>query len=203
MGTGRGDVMETVRVMRSYEQTQRRLRAAGGRAKAAETMRRAAVAEMGQAIRDHRAVLATAGDAIDRNSWRVDMEQAEYHTGLSRRTLSTALADDSARSDAQVAEEYRAYGYDEHHGQAELHRRYPHLAGLHQARNLLSRHSLQTESEQGLDGMLGFGPEGMEESAQEKLLRQEYHRQVDAIADGTAALHHDGLPATLPATMQE
>ncbi|MFF2226900.1 hypothetical protein ACFVV7_26700 [Streptomyces globisporus] len=203
MGTERGDVEETVRVMRSYEQTQRRLRAAGERAKAAETMRRAAVAEMAQAIRDHRAVLATAGDTIDRNLWRMDMEQAESHTGLSRRTLSTALADDSARSDAQVAAEYRAYGYDEHHGQAELHRRYPHLAGLHEAGRLLSRHSLQTESEQDLDSLLGFGPEGLEESTQEQLLRQEYRRQVDAIADGSAALHHDGLPAILPATMQE
>ncbi|MFD3889967.1 hypothetical protein [Streptomyces microflavus] len=203
MGTERGDVGETVRVMGSYEQTQRRLRAAGERAGAAETMRRAAVAEMGQAIRDHRAVLATAGDTVDRRLWKMGMEQAESHTGLSRRTLSTALADDSARSDAQVAAEYRAYGYDEHHGQAELHRRYPHLAGLDEARKLLSHHSLQAESEQGLDSMMGFGPQGLEESVQERLLRQEYYRQVDAIADGTAALHHDGRPAILPATMQE
>ncbi|MFB7435255.1 hypothetical protein ACFCZ5_28380 [Streptomyces microflavus] len=201
MGAGRGDVEETVRVMRSYEQTQRRLRAAGERAKAAETMRRAAVAEMAQAIREHRAVLATAGDTVDRHLWRMDMEQAESHTGLSRRTLSTALADDSARSDAQVAAEYRAYGYDEHHGQAELHRRYPHLAGLHEAMQLLGRHSLQIQSEQHPEDLFGF--EELEESVQEGLLRQEYRRQVDTIADSTAALHHDGRPTILPATMPE
>ncbi|MFD4592989.1 hypothetical protein [Streptomyces rubiginosohelvolus] len=32
-----------------------------------------------------------------------------------------------------AAAECRAYGYDEHHDQAELHRRYPHLAALHEA----------------------------------------------------------------------
>ncbi|MFI2318415.1 hypothetical protein AMK17_37770 [Streptomyces sp. CB00072] len=179
------EIDEIRRALDSYEMTQRRLRAAGERAAAADVMRRAAVAEMGQAIRDHRQILEDVAGAVDRRNWRMDMEQAETLTGMTRRTLSTAVADDSARSDAEVASEYRAYRYDEHHGGEELHRRYPHLAGLHQARRLLSKEILRKYEEAHPEDLLGFDLDpGL--SAEEQLLLDEYERQVDAIADSAA-----------------
>lgn len=164
----------------SYAITRERLRAAGERARTAEVMRRAAVAEMGQAIREHRAALDDVSPNL-RTLHRIQMEDAEELTGVSRRTLSEAARAAAERSDAEVAAEYRAYGYDLHYGGEELHRRYPQLAGLHEAIKLLS----STQSERWLAEhpdevfvpLLDFTEEQL-------VLKNEYERRVNAIAEG-------------------
>lgn len=164
----------------SYGTTRERLRAAGERAKTAEAMRRAAIAEMGRAIRDHRTVLEGAAPEM-RSNHRIQMDDAEELAGVSRRTLSEAARDGAERSDAEVAAEYRDYAYDLHYGGEELHRRYPRLAGLHDALLLLMEaESARWEAEHP-DDPFGAPLALTEEQA---VLRNEYERRVNAIAEG-------------------
>lgn len=168
------------KVSGSYSVTLERLRAAGERARTADVMRRSAITEMGQAIRDHRATLGAVIPEL-RTLHRIQMDDAEDLTGVSRRTLSEAVRSDAARSDAEVAAEYRAYAYDLHYGGEELHRRYPQLAGLYEALKLL----MEAESErwQAMHPKEPFAPL-MDLTEEQKVLHEEYRRRVDAIADG-------------------
>lgn len=164
----------------SYAISRERLRAAGERARIAETMRRAAVAEMGQAIREHRAVLEDVEPGIS-TIHRIQMDDAEDLTGVSRRTLSEAVRSETERSDADVATEYRNYSYDLHYGGEELHRRYPQLAGLYEAFMLLTRAESERWEKEHPDG--SFAP--LTDFTEEQLvLKNEYERRVNAIADG-------------------
>lgn len=158
------------------ERTRRRLRAAGKRVRIADAMRRAAVAEMGQCLRENR---AAAAEHPAPSEYKVDMEQAADDTGLTRRTLSSAIGDTSQESDQDLAARHRDGGYDMEHGGYELHRRYPWLAGLWVAREALWRPVLQPRDGETLDDLL-FGepqtPPG------DEILDQLYRDAVDAIA---------------------
>lgn len=188
------EIETTQQAIDALENAQERLRAAGRRAADAEVMRRAAIAEMGAAIRDHGQQAAAFRDQLrPGNSFtkRIPMDHAEEWTGMSRRTLSDAVGNPREMSDRELAAEYRAYGYDEHHGGAELHRRYPRLAGLYEAIMLLWRdQSDREEQELGDDAdiftILGThevtAPPGVD------VLKREYARRVDAIADGVIPL---------------
>lgn len=164
----------------SYAVTRERLKAAGERARIAETMRRAAVAEMGQALREHRAVLEDVTAHL-RTLHRIQMDDAEDLTGVSRRTLSEAVRSDTERSDAEVATEYRDYSYDLHYSGEELHRRYPQLAGLYEAFVLLMRAEDERWEKEHPDEP--FAP--LNDFTEEQLvLKNEYERRVNAIAEG-------------------
>ncbi|MGW3197158.1 hypothetical protein ACWDBD_21720 [Streptomyces sp. NPDC001118] len=163
----------------SYATTRERLRAAGERASLAEAMRRAAIAEMGQAIRDHRAVLDVVAPEL-RGHHRVQMDDAEDLTGISRRTLSDAVRNDTGRSDAEVAGEYRAYAYDLHYGGEELHRRYPQLAGLWEALKLLTDAQYERWRKDHPDEL--FEPL-LDFTEEQLVLHEEYQRRVEAIRD--------------------
>ncbi|MER7507103.1 hypothetical protein ABTX82_01940 [Streptomyces lavendulae] len=175
-----------------YAATRTRLQQAGERASNAERMRRAAVTEMGQAIRDNRATQQRLGA-----KHKVDMGDAEILTGITRRTLSTAVAnayppEESTAatmalqdlSDRDLAATYRAYGYDRSYGSDELHRRFPVLAGMQLA--------LEVVVQQATDRWRAANPTvniidepldvGVEAAAID--IQQAYRKIVDSIADG-------------------
>lgn len=112
---------------------------------------------------------------------QIPMDDAEELTGVSRRTLSTAVRNEVGRSDAEVAAEYRDSGHDLHYGGEELHRRYPQLAGLHTALRLLVE--AEEERWQAAHPDQAFAPL-LEFTDEQLVLRREYERWVDAIAEG-------------------
>lgn len=170
------DLEDTQRALNSYGQTRDRLKAAGQRAADAETARRAAIADMGAAVRDHKALLATLG----RTSPKIGMDDAQELTGLSRRTLSEAASTPpTSEADRELAARYRDYGYDLEEGGDELHRRYPRLAGLYEARMLLWREQTERWEAEHPDEL--FQPD-LGVPAGVDCLEREYRRQVDAIA---------------------
>ncbi|NED31139.1 hypothetical protein [Streptomyces sp. SID8499] len=163
-------------------ETRERLRAAGERVRAADAMRRAAIAEMGEALLYHRAVFAAAAPEV-RASYRLQLAAAEELTGVSRRTLSDATRTrPTERSDAAVAAEHRDYGYAMHRGGEDLHRRYPHLAGLHNALMLLDE--VQRKRWLAEHPEAASPPLSLDYSADQWALKNEYERQVNAIAEG-------------------
>lgn len=166
-----------------YDRDCRRLRAAGKRARIGEEMRRAAIAEMGQTLRDNRA--AAKGDG-PQSDYKIDMEQAENLTMFSRRTLSAAIGDTSRTSDRDLADHYRTARYDLHDGGHELHRRYPWLAGVHAARMALwSAQPEDTVEELLKPNRPIVAPPG------DDVLDTLYKQMVDAIADGDTGMHTD------------
>lgn len=166
----------------SATRSQERLRSAGERIRIADEMRRAAIAEMGQTYRDHRAVVEETGQ----REYKLDMEQGETLTFVSRRTLSTAIADTSRISDQELAQQYRDYRYDLHYGGYELHRRYPWLAGMHDARMALWE--AQTDDQSDEQVLAEFmAPARIVAPPGGDVLKALYESAVNAIADGNAA----------------
>jgi hypothetical protein len=170
----------------AYRNAQQRLKQAGDRAKTADTMRRAAVSEMGQTIRDHRALLTTYSPS-ERQNWRLDMDQAEDHTRVTRRTLSEAVAQTDHQSDRELAQQYQAADYDDQDPAAkELLQRHPRLAGLRDAYWLLN----QAGIDQWLADNPGYAMYNMplnepSPSPQENALREAFETAVQAIAGGS------------------
>ncbi|MFF5265468.1 hypothetical protein ACFY4C_41875 [Actinomadura viridis] len=173
-------IEEARTILHSLDTTRKRLRAAGQRVAIADAMRSAAIAEMGQAIRDHRALLDTATGRRPAGH-RIQMDDAEELTGLSRRTLSEAVGKTDVRSDAELAIEYQSYDYDLYYGGEELHRRYPQLAALYEARMLLAKAESERWHEEHPNES-GFGP--VEPTQGQLVLQDEYRRRVSAIAEG-------------------
>jgi hypothetical protein len=169
-----------------YDCIRSRLKAAGKRVRIADQMRRAAIAEMGQALRDNRAFVADAGP--DAASWKVAMDEAASHTMVTRRTLSAAIGDtDTGRaSDQELAAKYRDYGYDLFYGGYELHRRYPWLAGVHAARTALLN-AVEEETPDELWSLDTELPPGYD------VLDKLYRDMVDAIAEGYTGQHTDAV----------
>ncbi|WP_275466338.1 hypothetical protein [Streptomyces noursei] len=137
--------IDTLRAsLNSRQDARDRLRQAGRRARDAETMRRAAIAEMGQALRDNRDCQKELGTSTKAS--KIDMEDAEHLTGVTRRTLSGAAGADypggrnlhcmpwQDLSDRDLAAAVRDSADDGYDAEEELHRRYPVLAGLTLAR---------------------------------------------------------------------
>lgn len=176
-------INQTRAASQEYEQSRNRLRAAGERVRIAEEMRRAAIAEMGQVYRDHRAFAQTSG----RPGYRIDMEQGEGLTEVSRRTLSTAIANPGRISDQELAQQYRDYGYDMHYGGYELHRRYPWLAGMHAAHMALWGAQIDAEADkQSIEDLLAPVSEIVVPPGAD-VLKRLYESAVDVIADGEAS----------------
>ena len=173
----------------SYRATRDRLRQAGQRAKDAEVARRAAIAEMGQALRDNRARQKELG-----TSNKIDMEDAEQLTGVSRRTLSGAAGADypggrdprsmlwKDLSDRDLAAAVRDGADDGYGAEEELHRRYPVLAGLRLARHAVHEAARDRWSQAHPDEL--FEPLDPDLGPAWDDLRRTYTAWVHAIAEG-------------------
>lgn len=175
----------------AYGEARQRLRQAGERALHADTMRRAAIAEMGQILRDHRTRQSELG-----TDHKIVMDDAEDLTGVTRRTLSTAAGTVyppggkdprtlalANLSDQDLADTYRSYGYDLHYGGHVLHRRYPLLAGLDLALQIVRRGARERWQEEHPDAGLFDEPLDLTQPA-DRDITLAYRACVDAIADG-------------------
>ncbi|BBG20675.1 hypothetical protein RVR_P152 (plasmid) [Actinacidiphila reveromycinica] len=151
-------------LLTSASRTSRLLREAGERAADAEAARRAAIAAMGHALLGHRSVQQHHAGT---RAGVIELTTAATWAGVTRRTLYTAMEQAPAEpTDQDLARAYRHHRYDLAQGGSELHRRYPRLAGVHDAYQYLRR---QLQHDDPADAAA--------------LLWREYERQVTAIAE--------------------
>ncbi|MFD0405569.1 hypothetical protein [Kitasatospora sp. NPDC127116] len=181
----------------AYAGARDRLKAAGERAATAEVTRRAAIREMGQILTEHREERATY-PPDERRHWRIDMEDAQTLTGLSRRTLSEAVGaastavptdrDFQTWSDRALAAHCRAYGSMSHDAPiVELHRRHPRLAGFNAAIKALQDVDFRRSTAANPDWFdMTANDDFGEPSADLQLLQSLYRQYIDAVADGRA-----------------
>lgn len=179
------DIARTRRLVDSMETTQARIRAAGQRAATAEATRRAAIDEIGAALRDHRQVRAEEGETG--RAWEVPVEDAAELTGISRRTLSSAVTTPPGQSDQELARDAIAYRDESRFSVAELHRRYPELDGLLIARRAWWAAAEREWDEQNPDPSLEddlFG--GAEQPEAVRIVLDAYWQRIRNIAEGRA-----------------
>ncbi|MFD9687331.1 hypothetical protein ACFWXO_16425 [Kitasatospora sp. NPDC059088] len=186
----------------AYANARARLKAAGTRAATAEVIRRAAIREMGQTLAEYRTELATLQDGTGGRGgdWHIDMEDAADLTGVTRRTLSTAVG--AAETETPTSRDYRtwsdralaadclAYGRASHEDPVrELWLRYPDLAGLGAAvKTLQEAEFKQWSSENPSWFTMTADDLGSEPSAALLLLSSLYQQRLEAIAAGKATV---------------
>lgn len=183
-----GDVAtpSELRVSESYRRAQRRINAAGRRARVGQTMRSAALDDIGAAIREHRGVLDEEEESG--YAYRLNMLDLEEDTGISRRTISDHLKKTAVPTDQELAQEALAYGDTDRDCVHALHARYPELDGYAAARK-----ALWDAADAAWDAQ---HPEAAGESPQPESVRTvlaAYWQRIQRIADGREG-ENDPLP---------
>ncbi|MDX3025653.1 hypothetical protein [Streptomyces acidiscabies] len=194
IGRTREEIAAMQASLDAHDQTRERLRQAGQRAKDADIMRRAAIAEMGQAIRDNRARQQELGTTN-----RIDMDDAAALTGFSRRTLSAAVGTDypgdlnlhvagwGELSDRDLAIVVRDGADDGYGAEEELRQRHPVLAGLDLAAATVMREATRRWREEHPDVNLLDEPDDLGQVAAWHDIRRAYREIVGALANDRPA----------------